>query len=123
MIKAAVLGFGTVGSGVVELIDINRESINRRLPEGIEVKYILDLRDFPDSPYKGRVVHDFNIILEDPEIKVICETMGGKEPAYTFSKKALEKGVEEVVFDRSGYIYHGRIQALADGAREGGLKF
>ena len=107
MIKAAVLGFGTVGSGVVELIDINRESIDRRLPEGIEVKYILDLRDFPDSPYKDRVVHDFNIILEDPEIKVICETMGGKEPAYTFSKKALEKGISVCTSNKELVAAHG----------------
>ena len=107
MIKAAVLGFGTVGSGVVELIDINRESIDRRLPEGIEVKYILDLRDFPDSPYKDRVVHDFNIILEDPEIKVICETMGGKEPAYTFSKKALEKGLSVCTSNKELVASHG----------------
>lgn len=71
MIKAAVLGFGTVGSGVVELFDINRASVARRVPEGVEVKYILDLREFPDSPYADRVVHDFNIILEDPEIRVI----------------------------------------------------
>ena len=63
MIKAAVLGFGTVGSGVVELFDINRDSVKRRVPEGVEVKYILDLREFPDSPYADRVVHDFNIIL------------------------------------------------------------
>ena len=79
MIKAAVLGFGTVGSGVVELFDINRNSVRRRVPEGVEVKYILDLREFPDSPYADRVVHDFNIILDDPEIRVMCETMGGKE--------------------------------------------
>ena len=58
MIKAAVLGFGTVGSGVVELFDINRNSVRRRVPEGVEVKYILDLREFPDSPYADRVVHD-----------------------------------------------------------------
>ena len=69
MIKAAVLGFGTVGSGVVELLDINKSSVGRRVPGGVEVKYILDLRDFPDSPYRDRVIHDFDRIVEDPEIK------------------------------------------------------
>ena len=75
MAEIAVLGFGTVGSGVVELIDRNQEQILKGVPEGIHVKYILDLRDFPDSPYADRVVHDIDIILADPEISVICETM------------------------------------------------
>lgn len=107
MVKAAVLGFGTVGSGVVELFDINRESVTRRVPEGIEVKYILDLREFPDSPYRDRVVHDFNIILEDPEIRVICETMGGMEPAFTFSKRALEKGISVCTSNKELVAAHG----------------
>ncbi len=93
MVQIAILGFGTVGSGVAEVIDRNQEQIQRDFPEGINVKYILDLRDFPDSPYADRVVHDFDVILNDPEIKIICETMGGKEPAFTFSKKALERGI------------------------------
>ena len=93
MIDIAILGFGTVGSGVAEVIDRNQREIRRDVPEGIHVKYILDLRDFPDSPYSDRVVHDIDTILNDPEIRVICETMGGKEPAFTFSKRALERGI------------------------------
>ena len=93
MIQMAVLGFGTVGSGVVELIDLNQEVIRKTIPEGINVKHILDLREFPDSPYCSRVTHDYEEILRDPEIKIICETMGGKEPAHTFTKKALERGI------------------------------
>ena len=93
MIQIAILGFGTVGSGVAEVIEHNQDELRKDFPEGIAVKYILDLRDFPDSPYQDRVVHDYDIILNDPEIKVICETMGGKEPAFTFSKKALERGI------------------------------
>lgn len=93
MIQMAVLGFGTVGGGVVELIDRNQDVIRKTIPEGIHVKYILDLRDFPDSPYCDRVTHDYQDILDDGEISVICETMGGKEPAFTFSKKALERGI------------------------------
>ena len=92
MIQIAVLGFGTVGSGVVELIDKNQDTIRSRFPEGVHVKYILDIREFPGNPYADRIVHDINIILEDPEISIVCETMGGKEPAHTFSKAALEKG-------------------------------
>ena len=107
MIKAAVLGFGTVGSGVVELFDINRDSVKRRVPEGMEVKYILDLREFPDSPYAEKVVHDFNVILDDPEIRVICETMGGKEPAFTFSKKALERGISVCTSNKELVAAHG----------------
>ena len=107
MIKAAVLGFGTVGSGVVELFDINRDSVKRRVPEGMEVKYILDLRELPDSPYAEKVVHDFNVILDDPEIRVICETMGGKEPAFTFSKKALERGISVCTSNKELVAAHG----------------
>lgn len=93
MVETAVLGFGTVGSGVVEVIDKNQDAIRVQFPEGIHVKYILDLREFPDSPYKDAVVHDIDTILNDPEIKIVCETMGGKEPAYTFTRKFLEKGI------------------------------
>ena len=93
MVQIAILGFGTVGSGIAEVIDGNQEEIRRDFPEGLNVKYILDLRDFPDSPYADRVVHDIDIILNDPEIRVICETMGGKNPAFDFSKRALERGI------------------------------
>lgn len=93
MTEIAIIGFGTVGSGIAEVIDENQAEIRRELPEGIHVKYILDIRDFPGSPYADRVVHDIDVILNDPEISVICETMGGKEPAFTFSKRALEKGI------------------------------
>ena len=93
MIQAAIMGFGNIGSGVAAVLESNHEQISRVIPGGIHVKYILDIRDFPDSPYADRIVHDLDTILADPEIKVICETMGGKEPAFSFSKKALEKGI------------------------------
>lgn len=92
MIKIAVLGFGVVGSGVVELIDQNKNEISKKAGDEIYVKYILDLRDFPDSPYADRVVKDFNTILEDEEIKLIVECMGGAHPAFDFSLSALKKG-------------------------------
>ncbi len=92
MIKVAVLGYGTVGSGVVQILDDNNSVIASRLGEDIEVKYILDLRDFPGDKNESKIVHDYNVILEDPEIGIVCETMGGVNPAYQFSKDALLKG-------------------------------
>lgn len=92
MIKAAVLGYGTVGSGVVEVLDKNKDLIAKRVGDEIEVKYILDLRDFPGDKFEDKVVHDIQVILDDPEVKIVCETMGGTKPAYQFTKDALEKG-------------------------------
>ena len=92
MVKAAILGYGTVGSGVAEVLSCNQELIAKRAGNPIEVKYILDLRDFPGDPNETKVVHDIEVILQDPEISIVCETMGGNEPAYTFSKRALEAG-------------------------------
>ena len=89
MIQIAVLGYGTVGSGVVEVINTNHSSINKKAGEEINIKYVLDLRDFPGDPIQEKIVHDFDVILNDPEIKIIVEVMGGVEPAYTFTKKAL----------------------------------
>lgn len=107
MVKVAVLGYGTVGSGVVEVIETNRALIEMRAGESLEVKYILDLRDFPGDPYENKVIHDVNIILEDPEIKIICETMGGNEPAYTFSKKALMAGKSVCTSNKELVANHG----------------
>ena len=92
MIKAAVMGYGTIGSGVVEVLDINGESIAKRAGDAIEVKYILDLRDFPGDPIQDKIVHDYKVIAEDPEVKIVVETMGGVEPAYTFVKAMLTAG-------------------------------
>lgn len=92
MIQVAVLGYGTVGGGVVEVLENNKKMITPRAGEELNVKYILDLRDFPGDPYESKVVHDVNVILEDPEVQIICETMGGINPAYDFSKKALMAG-------------------------------
>lgn len=100
MIETAILGFGTVGSGVAEVIDKNQKQIRRDIPEGIHVKYILDLRDFPDSPYADRVVHDISVIVNDPEVKIVCETMGGKNPAFAFSKACLEAGKSVVTSNK-----------------------
>ncbi len=92
MVQVAVLGYGTVGSGVVEVIENNKELISKKSFDTLNVKYILDLRDFPGDPYENKVVHDYEIILNDPEVAIVCETMGGIKPAYDFTKKALLAG-------------------------------
>lgn len=92
MIQVAVMGYGTVGSGVVEVIEKNKEEINKKSGEPINIKYILDLRDFPGDPYADKITHDVEEILNDSEVKIICETMGGLKPAYDFTKRALLSG-------------------------------
>ena len=92
MIKVAILGYGTVGSGVYEVLDRNGALIQSRLGDEIQVKYVLDLREFEGDPVQKVLVHDFDIILNDAEVSVICETMGGVNPAYDFTKKALSAG-------------------------------
>lgn len=90
--KIAVMGYGTIGSGVVEVLSINQEKIAKRAGEPVEVKYVLDLRDFPGSPIEDRLIKDYMTIANDPEVGVVVETMGGVEPAYTFVKAMLEAG-------------------------------
>ena len=90
--KAAIMGYGTIGSGVAEVLEINGGSIAKRVGEPIEIKYILDLRDFPRDSIQEKIVHDYKAIAEDPEVRIVVETMGGVEPAYTFVKTMLEAG-------------------------------
>ena len=92
MVKVAVLGYGTVGSGVVEVLERNKESITKKAGQEISVKYVLDLREFPGDPVEEILVHDYNVILNDPEVKIVAEVMGGTGAAYTFTKQALEAG-------------------------------
>lgn len=92
MVKVAVLGYGTVGSGVVEVIEKNKDMVNKKAGEELEIAYILDLREFPGDPYEDKVVHDASVIMNDPEVKIVCETMGGTTFAYNYTKAALEKG-------------------------------
>ena len=95
MVKIAVLGYGTVGSGVVEVIRTNQEIINQRVGEELAVKYVLDLRDFPGDPVQDMITHDFEDVIGDEEVKVVVEVMGGIEPAYTFVKRSLEAGSQD----------------------------
>lgn len=92
MSTVAVMGFGTIGSGVVEVLTKNQPSIASRACENVNIKYVLDLRDFPGSEIEDKLIKDFNIIAEDPEVDVVVETMGGIHPAYEFVKTCLEAG-------------------------------
>lgn len=92
MMKAAIMGFGTIGSGVYEALEANRQLIADKVGQEIEVKYILDLRDFPGTPVEDKIVHEFSVIAEDEEVSVVVETMGGLNPAYPFVKACLEAG-------------------------------
>lgn len=107
MAKIAVLGYGTVGSGVVEVLETNNSSIDKRAGDHIEVKYVLDLRDFPEDPIQEKIVHDIAIILNDPEIDVVVEVMGGIEPAFTFTKQALEAGKSVCTSNKALVAAHG----------------
>lgn len=107
MINIAVLGYGTVGSGVVEVINTNGKQINQRIGDDLNVKYVLDLRDFPEDPVQEKIVHDFDIILKDPDVQIVVEVMGGIEPAYTFVKSSLEEGKSVATSNKALVAKHG----------------
>lgn len=107
MVKIAVLGYGTVGSGVVRVLNTNHDNINTRAGQEIEIKYVLDLRDFEGDPVQEKIVHDYDIILKDEEIKIVVEVMGGVEPAYTYVKSALENGKSVCTSNKELVARHG----------------
>jgi homoserine dehydrogenase len=107
MVDVAILGYGTVGSGVVEVLTTNKESINKRAGKKINLKYVLDLREFPGTPIENILTKDYEDILNDSSVKVIAEVMGGVEPAYTFVKKALLKGKSVVTSNKELVARHG----------------
>ncbi len=107
MIQTAVMGYGTVGSGVVEVLNTNQESINRRAGDAINIKYVLDLREFPGDPIESKLIHDFETIINDPEIRIVVEVMGGVEPAYTFTKRCLEAGKSVCTSNKELVARHG----------------
>ncbi|MDF2541216.1 MAG: hypothetical protein K0S47_934 [Herbinix sp.] len=121
MINIAVLGYGTIGSGVVEVLNTNGESIKKRAGEKINIKYVLDLREFPGDPIMEKLVHDIDIILNDPEVQIVVEVMGGVEPAYTFVKESLLRGKSVCTSNKELVAKHGA--QLLDMAKERGLNF
>ena len=101
MVQVAVMGHGVVGSGVVEVLTSHAESIAKRAKEEINIKYILDIREFPDSPLADRFTKNFEDILNDEEVKVVAEVMGGVNPAYDFVKRCLQAGKSVVTSNKS----------------------
>ena len=107
MLNVSVLGYGTVGSGVVEVLTTNSESIAKKVGQEINVKSILDLRDFPGDPFADKIVHDFNQIVNDSEVQIVVETMGGVKPAYDFVKACLEAGKSVCTSNKELVAKHG----------------
>lgn len=121
MINVAVMGYGTVGSGVVEVLRTNGELINERAQDVINVKYVLDLRDFPGDPVEEILIHDFETIVNDAEVDIVVETMGGVEPAYTFAKRCLEAGKNVATSNKALVAKHGA--ELLEIARDRSINF
>lgn len=121
MINIAVLGFGNIGGGVAEVVSKGYNLICKEIQDTIHIKYILDLREFPDSPYADRVIHDFNIILNDPEVKIVCETMGGTKPAFEYSMACLRAGKSVVTSNKEVVANFGNL--LCDAARDNGVRY
>ena len=108
MVNIAILGYGTVGSGIYEVIKTNQEIVNRKSGKQINIKYVLDLRNFPGDPVEEVLTHDFNDILNDDEVKVVAEVMGGTNPAYSFVKAALLKGKSVVTSNKELVAQYGQ---------------
>ena len=121
MIDIAVLGYGTVGSGVVEVIDKNNASINERIGDQIRIKYVLDLRDFPGDRVESILVHDFEVIANDPDVKIVVEVMGGVEPAYTFVNRCLLAGKSVCTSNKELVAVHG--PELIETAKKNSVNF
>ena len=121
MVNVAILGFGTVGSGVAEVLTTNGGLIDRRVADLVRLKYILDVRDFPDSPYGGRFVKDFSVIENDPEVDIVVETIGGATVALDFTTRALKAGKSVVSSNKELVAAHG--YDLLQLARQNGVNY
>lgn len=121
MVQVAILGYGTVGSGVYEVLKVNCDSIKEKAGDEIRVKYVLDLRDFPGDPVEEVLVHDYEVIVNDPEVDIVVEVMGGIEPAHTFAKRALEAGKSVATSNKAMVAECG--QELCRIAREKNVNF
>lgn len=107
MINIAIMGYGTVGSGVFEVITKNKDIVNKKAGEEVNIKYVLDLREFPGMPVEKVLTHNIDDILDDESVKVVVEVMGGIEPAYTFVKSALLKGKSVATSNKALVAAHG----------------
>ena len=100
MFDIAILGFGTVGSGVMEVIEKNSDMVSQNAAQDIHVKYIVDIRDFSGSPYEKLFVKDFAVVENDPDVRVVVETIGGAGVAYDFTRRSLLKGKSVVTSNK-----------------------
>ena len=100
MVNVAILGFGTVGSGVAEVLTQNEQSIAKKAKNEISLKYILDIRDFPGSPFEDKLIKDFSVIENDPSVQIVVETIGGTGIAYELTKRALQAGKNVVTSNK-----------------------
>lgn len=107
MINVAIMGFGVVGSGVAEVLTGNAGQIDRKAEESIRLKYILDVRDFPDSPFADKFVHDFSVIENDPDVDIVVETIGGVRAAKEFTERSLKAGKSVVTSNKELVATHG----------------
>lgn len=121
MSNVAILGYGTVGSGVFEVLTVNHDTIAKRAGQEIHVKYVLDRNEFPGDPVEKVLVHDYEQIVNDPEVDIVVEVMGGVEPAYTFVKKALLAGKNVCTSNKALVAKHGR--DLMETAKEKSVNF
>lgn len=120
--KVAVMGYGTVGSGVVEVIEAHSNTIPKKIGgETLEVSHILDLRDFPGDSHEKLFTKDFNDILTDPEVKIVAETMGGVNPAFDFTMKLLKAGKSVVTSNKELVAQKGL--ELLQAAEESGANY
>lgn len=103
----AILGFGVVGSGTAKLLTDNKKQVTALAGSKINIKYILDLRDFPESPFADRVIHDYNMIVNDPEVSVVIEVMGGSHPAYEYTVAALNAGKSVITSNKEVVAKYG----------------
>lgn len=121
MVNVAILGYGVVGSGVGEIFYKNGQHISERVANEVNLKYILDLREFPDSPFADRVVHDFSIIENDPEVQIVVETMGGVPFPLDCTRRALKAGKSVVTSNKELVASHG--YELLNLAKENGCSY
>lgn len=121
MKNIAILGLGVVGKGTADLLEANKALIEQRVGEPVNIKYILDLRDFPGTPYETRVVHDFSIIENDKDVELVAETMGGSHPAYEYSMAALKAGKCVVTSNKEVVANFG--EELLRTAKENGVSY
>lgn len=107
MIKAAIMGYGTVGSGVYEVIRTNQKEIDKKVGQELQIKYVLDLREFPGDPVMEVLTHDFEDIINDDEVCIVAEVMGGLHPAYEFTRRCLEAGKSVCTSNKELVAEHG----------------